>query len=278
MKIVAFLLLVALPLLAGAQAPSSMAGAQAPSSMAGAQAPSPSYLDLPGAIKKASRQRMLAEFVVKEYLQVLEGVDAPVARDHLALAVTIFDDQLGDLISFASTSEQKQAVGALEKNWGVLREQLTMAPDRNAVPALRAAARRVLQAAERNTEALQPGGDAAANRAIELAGRQAMLSQRIAKDHLLLSLRYDEPAVHGELRAARAEFAAGLAELGALPWNSEEIRLELAEAGMIWANLEKILQRERLDRGTRGAVVAATDVLLARMERAAAAYQRQASR
>ncbi len=244
--------------------------------LAGAQGPS--YLDFPAAINKAGRQRMLAEFVAKEYLQVTERIAGEGARGHVAETVWVFDDQLADLKAFASTPELKQAVAEVEKAWIALREIAAAPPSRDRAQDLLESVRATVQAAERNSAALEAASGLAQGRLVNLAGHQRMLSQRIAKDFLLIAGRIDEAPAREELKRSREEFAAGLKELAAVPENTPEIAAELAAVLEQWNALEKTLAAQRYDRERALQVIAAADAILVRMERATTFYQRLGQR
>ena len=242
-------------------------------------AQTPSYLSPEAAVNKAGRQRMLAELMVKEYLQAAEGVDAAQARGHLAEAVWVLDDQIADLKAFERDAALRPRVAEVEAAWSRLRVLVTAPPTRDSVDAVVAAGRALHDAAEGNTAALVAKLATPTAGLVSLAGRQRMLCQRIAKDFLLLAWHASTAQAAGELKQSIAEFEQAHAELAAAA-RGDELRRELAEADGAWKAIRPLLAAERTSRRLlpqeRARVVAGTDVILGRMERATALFERQA--
>ncbi|MGE5640067.1 MAG: type IV pili methyl-accepting chemotaxis transducer N-terminal domain-containing protein [Clostridia bacterium] len=242
-------------------------------------AQAPSYLSPEAAVNKAGRQRMLAEFMVKEYLQAAEDVGSAQARGHLAEAVWVFDDQLGDLKAFERDAALQPRVADLDAAWQRLRGLITEPTAREHVPDVVAAGRAVHDAAEANVAALVEKVGTPEARLVSLAGRQRMLSQRIAKDLLLLAWRASTADAAPQLKQSITEFEAAHAELfGAA--RGEELRRELEAVDQAWKEIRPLLAAglasRRLQREERMRAVAGTDAILNRMERVTSLFQRQA--
>jgi hypothetical protein len=79
---------------------------------------------------------------------------------------------------------------------------------------------------------------------VNRAGRQRMLSQRLAKAYMLRTWGVDSAALRDELEATVSEFGRNLAELGAYRDNSPEIRHELEEIGLQWEWLRTAIEAE----------------------------------
>jgi hypothetical protein len=236
-----------------------------------AYAEHPYYLSEAAMLDKAGRQRMLSQRMVRNYLQIAEGVMGPRALGQLADALAVFDDQMADLKAYATTPDLAGPVAELETEWLAFRQHVATPPSREGAMVLRAAGERLLAAAERNTAALERHAGVQTGRRVNLAGRQRMLSQRIAKEYLFLIGRFDS-AQGEELRLAREEFARAHAELAALPDNSEAQRADLAAVDALWRELQPLLRRERATTNERERVIDIADAMLMRTERVTAAY------
>lgn len=211
------------------------------------------------AVNRAGQLRMLSQRLVKLQAlaalsvdpagtQVLLASSAGRAKQNLALLARMLSGAtFGDLIG-AATAAWREVEAALE------------AGDAVPLDALDAAAERLLDAAERLTGALEAASPAARGHVINLAGRQRMLSQRVAKLALrgaverqrdsrlraqdidprerVTDLRDPAGAVRrAQDRAARAAFIDAQRELARSPLTDDAGRAGLARAGLAWETL-----------------------------------------
>lgn len=172
-------------------------------------------------INKAGRQRMLTERMVKSYVQIVSDVTPQAASGELADAMKVFERQLGELKAAANEGDTRAAIADSERTWGRFRTIVALPCSRPRVHEVRAAGERLVQAAERATAAFVRHATSAAARLVNLAGRQRMLSQRIAK----------------ELRAGLTGVAAG--------WRTllELVRSDAGTHDQVLASAEDILER-----------------------------------
>lgn len=102
----------------------------------------------------------------------------------------------------------------------------------------------LLRRAEQLTVNLEIAGYAAALHVINVAGRQRMLCQRVAKTALIGMLLSGSHAARTQavLVRARLELEQGLAYLSCLPLSNPDIARELAEANQVWARCATALE------------------------------------
>ena len=128
-------------------------------------------------------------------------------------------------------------VDAVAAPWGRLRDALRAPPTAAKLSDMDALAEEVLAQAEQLTANLEIAAFATALHVINVAGRQRMLSQRLAKQALLSALT-GLPAED----STAAELVEGFAYLQALPLSNAAIKDELARATACWDAVRAALQ------------------------------------
>jgi len=221
-------------------------------------------------INKAGRQRMLTERMVKSYVQIVSHVTPQAAAGALADAIGAFERQLGELKASATEGDTRSAIAESERTWGRFRTIVALPCTRERVHEVRTAGERLVQSAERATAAFVRHAKSTAARLVNLAGRQRMLCQRIAKDHLLIAERFGNGGVRQELTFACVDFGRALADLRASPANTVVLRGELTEVASSWRTL---LELVRADSAAQDHVLACAEDVLQRMEHVTALYQ-----
>ncbi len=198
--------------------------------------------DLNDAINKAGRQRMLSQRMAKAYLAVGQRVVAQRGQDILGASMTLFDRQLGELKAFAPTADIKATYSQLATAWGDYRTLLVdQAPTRESTPALIDMDGKVLALANKATMQLEQVSGKPVGRLVNIAGRQRMLSQRIAKFYLAKEWGASVPNAQAELDKARGEFVAALDVLANAPEATGQIRQEIDLARNQWVFYEAAL-------------------------------------
>ncbi|HSV52408.1 MAG TPA: type IV pili methyl-accepting chemotaxis transducer N-terminal domain-containing protein [Burkholderiaceae bacterium] len=204
--------------------------------------------DLNDAINKAGRQRMLSQRMAKAYLAVGQRVVTQRGQDILGASMALFDRQLAELKAFAPTPEVKGTYGQLEVVWSDYKAVLVgQAPVRESAPALIELDGKVLALANKGTLQLEQLSGKPVGRLVNIAGRQRMLSQRVAKFYLAQAWKASVPNAQMELDKARAEFVAALEVLANAPEASVQIKQEIELARNQWVFYEAALAQRGAD-------------------------------
>jgi hypothetical protein len=191
--------------------------------------------DLTDAINKAGRQRMLSQRMGKAYLALAQGVEASLARQVLDRSMALFDRQLAELKAFASQPDIRETYTALEGAWSDYKSVLVgAAPSKAGASAVVAQAGKVLVIAHKGTQQYEALLNKPVGKLVNVAGRQRMLSQRMAAFYLAGLLQADGGVAKEEIAKARTEFVAGLQTLRGAPEATNRIKDELQLADGQW--------------------------------------------
>jgi hypothetical protein len=185
-------------------------------------------LDINDAINKAGRQRMLSQRAAKSYLAMGQKVQGDAAGKILAASMALFDRQLVELKAFAPAPEIKNTYGLLEAAWSDYKTALVgSVPGKAGAETVIAASGKVLQLANQGTVQLETFSGKALGRLVNIAGRQRMLSQRMAAFYLGASWGVQPGPSAAEMSKAKEEFAKAHTVLKSAPETTAAIQAEL---------------------------------------------------
>ena len=188
---------------------------------------------------------MLSQRMVKAYLMLGQGIAADSARTILQESINQFESNLATLKTFQPTPTVRSTLVDMESAWKKYKPLLAAAPSQaNAVKlydvneALQGAAHLVTVAYEEVT--LAP-----IDHLIGIAGRQRMLSQRMAKFYFYRTWGlYDEPA-YVEMHLTRAHFTAVLIQIENSPLASAQVKADVAQIRREWEPYQQVLFASR---------------------------------
>lgn len=247
------------------------AGILLPTWANGAQA----QVALSGAINHAGRFRALSQRMAKAYCQQHLMVLPAAAADVMANARKLVQQGTAELVRGSQSGQWPADVvrqlDEVQKQFALLDELTAVPTSRAAVVAVSEQSDRTLLVAQAVTEAIEKMARVASARLVNLAGRQRMLSQRMAKQYFLLAAGVDPKASQTQMNADAAEFKQALQALAAAPVSTPAIRTELELGQAQWLFFEAAMRRHPDTKGME-AVATTSERLLEVMDRLTSLY------
>ena len=198
-------------------------------------------LDTASAVNLSGRQRMLSQRMVKAYLMLGQGIAPDRATTLLQGSISLFESQLAALRTFQPTAKVKRAFGNVEAEWKTFKPLLTAPPSKAGAAELYDANEALQKAAHDLTVSYQDVANAPLDHLIGIAGRQRMLSQRMAKFYFYRTWDlYDAPA-DMELHLARAHFTSMLIQVEGSPLASAQVKAGVAKIRREWEPYQQAL-------------------------------------
>ncbi|HYA65404.1 MAG TPA: type IV pili methyl-accepting chemotaxis transducer N-terminal domain-containing protein [Burkholderiaceae bacterium] len=215
------------------------------------------------AINRSGQLRMLSQRLVKLWLLAQCGIEPRSAEALLAASVKRVEQNLatlGELVSMPTLGDLYDAVLAA---WQVLRDTLEGAQGPCGPRALDEVAERLLEAAERLTSALEAASPVARMQLVNTAGRQRMLTQRVAKLALLRVLEpdVDTQLLNARIGLARSEFEDAMELLRDSVLTSALGRGNLDLATQVWGQLRSGCARAERPEGRLSLAQASEELL-----------------
>ena len=159
-------------------------------------------------------------------------------------SLALFDRQLTELKGFAPTPDLQATYGKLDAAWGEFKSALVgKAPSRETAAALLQLDAKVLSLAHQGTQQFEAALSKPLGKLVNVAGRQRMLTQRMAKFYLAATLPVDASTASAEIAKARGEFTAAMELLRNAPEATLRIQEELKLADAQWVFFDMALKQ-----------------------------------
>lgn len=223
-------------------------------------------------INRAARLRGLSQRIAKVYCQILLDVQPKEASATLVASRALVHTGLEELLKESWPAVVVQALTQVRAIYQGLDAQLVLPPSRESVLAVAAQSDNLLVAAEVLTTTFQKFAGRGANEVLTTAGRQRVLSQRLAKNYFLSTAGLAGKEVQEQRSTDAIEFKKAMNHLARAPLTSSGIRGEIEAGQMQWVFFEAALAREPDERGQL-AVATTSERLLEVMEKLTVQYE-----
>jgi nitrate/nitrite-specific signal transduction histidine kinase len=232
------------------------------------------------AINKAGRQRMLTQRLAKAYLQIGLDVETEASKRILDQSMSSFDRQLVELHAFAPTADIRSNLSSMEKTWQEYKQALVgKAPNQGDARLVLKHSETLLHMADEVTTQLEKHAGSSAGKLVNLAGRQRMLSQRLAKLYQATNWNIAPGNTATSIESTRKEFSAAMQTLQASSGSNTKLKDELLLAQSQWTFFEAALRQSgdgKLQRHSAANVATTSERILEVMDKITGMYQQMA--
>jgi AmiR/NasT family two-component response regulator len=200
------------------------------------------------AVNRAGQLRMLSQRLVKLCVLADLGIEPESVEALRRASIDRMEQNLSILAELLSEATFGELLDASLASWRPFQSALARGTQPLSVREIDAAAERLLETAEQLTGALEAASPVAKMQVVNLAGRQRMLAQRVAKIALLdgLARDVDQEALSAQMRIATGAFEDAMATLRQSPLTTSKVHVTLRAAQDTWETLRRSAQLAHL--------------------------------
>jgi len=181
------------------------------------------------AVNIAGKQRMFTQRLLKDYAMIGMGNTFGDPKKDLTETAAAFEDHLASLKSYAKDAEILKSIDESETLWKPIKNTLLKAPDIKEAGKLQEDLEALLKASDKTTKLFARASGKNSGKIIDIAGRQRMLSQRMASLYMLKVWGIKDPQFKNKLNNAMELFNTSLETLEKSKMNTEEINALLSK-------------------------------------------------
>lgn len=188
-------------------------------------------------IDRAGKQRMLSQRMVKDYFYIAKGVNELNALKQMKKSLVHFKRTQRKLNDMITNAEIKNLIAFVDMN---LKEFATLSKEEYSIDngtIMLDLSESILEGSDYVVKALTKGQKS--NEIINIAGKQRMLSQRIAKYYIAYQVGIKDDNTIAQMKASVKEFDDNLKYLLKLKENTSEITTALKDVAHKWGIVYK---------------------------------------
>jgi hypothetical protein len=191
-------------------------------------------------VNRSARMRALSQRLVKLKAQQLLQINPDATSDSLVATDKLISSHLQFLTSSVPTSARAR-LDTLSRLTSSLLAQARVVPSAESLAQTNALSLEVLTSADELTLEMQAQSKVKALEIINIAGKQRMLSQRMAKNFLLAAARVELKDVAGRINTDRKLFADSMKQLADSPLADAKVKQEFANLASKYKRFDEIL-------------------------------------
>jgi Type IV pili methyl-accepting chemotaxis transducer N-term len=192
------------------------------------------------AVNRSARMRALSQRLVKLKAQQLLQINLDATSDSIVATDKLISSHLQFLTSSVPTSLRPR-LDTLSRLTASLLAQAKVSPTVESLSQTNTLSLEVLTAADELTTELQTLAKVKAVEIINTAGRQRMLSQRMAKRYLLIAARVEMKETASRMAADRKLFADSMKQLSDSPLADAKVKQELVNLASRYKKFDEII-------------------------------------
>jgi len=181
------------------------------------------------AVNIAGKQRMFTQKMLKDYGMIGIGVSFGNAKEDLKKTISEFEDHLNSLERFTKDSNIKDSLEKQKKLWLDVKDMLLEKPSKDNAIKLQEKLDKLLKVADDTTKLFADKAGEHSGKIINIAGRQRMLSQRMASLYILKAWGINDSEFNKKFDKAMKLFDDSLDILMKSKLNNREINTLLGK-------------------------------------------------
>lgn len=191
-------------------------------------------IDTAEAVNLSGMQRMLSQRIAKAYLMIGLDVRTDEAHKQLDESVARFESNYLALEEYSVGHPAQPALAKAGDIWMEYRTAVLSSPDQERAVRILQLSDQLLEQSEAVVKQIEAGAKADSAWLINRAGRQRMLSQRIAKLYMARAWNLPAVGIEEQFDSAVSQFSKALNELDNAKENTPEIKAAIAKANSQW--------------------------------------------